>query len=89
MPWIRATACDAIENAAGEVIAEKVGETDDSSAVEVHKCEGDILGALRAASEVAGEGPLVVAGSLYLVGEVLKLVREAAESLEDGARRIS
>lgn len=34
----------------------------------------DVMAALGRAVEVAGDGPLVVAGSLYLVGDVLRLV---------------
>lgn len=39
----------------------------------------DIPTALRWATTVAGEGPLVIAGSLYLVSDVLRLLREAEE----------
>jgi dihydrofolate synthase len=38
-------------------------------------CGKDVLSALKAASAMAGEGSMVVAGSLYLVGDVLRLLR--------------
>jgi folylpolyglutamate synthase len=37
----------------------------------------DVPGALRWATTVAEGGPLVIAGSLYLVSDVLRLLREA------------
>ncbi|AEO62514.1 uncharacterized protein THITE_2106750 [Thermothielavioides terrestris NRRL 8126] len=37
----------------------------------------DIRAALTWASQVAGDGPLVIAGSLYLVSSVLRLLRES------------
>ena len=43
----------------------------------------DVVGGLKRASEIANEGPLVVAGSLYLVGSVLRALREG-ESGSDG-----
>lgn len=39
----------------------------------------DVLGALQWSSNTAGGGPLVVAGSLYLVSDVLRLLRDAAD----------
>jgi len=38
------------------------------------------------ACEVAGGGPLVVAGSLYLVGDVLRMVRAEEESVGEERR---
>jgi dihydrofolate synthase len=38
-------------------------------------CGRDVLDALKAASAMSGEGSMVVAGSLYLVGDVLRLLR--------------
>jgi folylpolyglutamate synthase len=37
----------------------------------------DVKGALNWASQAAGDGPLVIAGSLYLVSSVLRLLRES------------
>ena len=42
---------------------------------------------VEVACEVAGGGPLVVAGSLYLVGDVLRMVRAEEESLAVDERR--
>jgi folylpolyglutamate synthase/dihydropteroate synthase len=41
----------------------------------------DVVGGLKRASEIADEGPLVVAGSLYLVGSVLRALRESQEGI--------
>ena len=38
---------------------------------------GDVLGALQWSSNIADGGPLVVAGSLYLVSDVLRLLRDS------------
>ncbi|OBT46652.1 hypothetical protein VE00_01872 [Pseudogymnoascus sp. WSF 3629] len=38
---------------------------------------GDVSGALRWAADTAAGGPLVIAGSLYLVSDVLRLLRSA------------
>lgn len=42
---------------------------------------GDVLGALRWSSKTARGGPLVVAGSLYLVSDVLRLLRDAGDGV--------
>lgn len=42
----------------------------------VWRVEEDVIGALARASELAEEGMLVVAGSLYLVGDVLRAVQK-------------
>lgn len=39
-------------------------------------CRGDVERALRQGSEMAGEGPIVVCGSLYLVADVLRLLQQ-------------
>ncbi|KAF2480089.1 Mur ligase [Neohortaea acidophila] len=41
----------------------------------LHDHGNDLRSAIQAASDRAGEGPLVIAGSLYLVGDVLRLLR--------------
>lgn len=38
-------------------------------------CGGDVEKAVRHGSEIAGEGPMVVCGSLYLVADVLRLLQ--------------
>ncbi|KAI9872731.1 MAG: folylpolyglutamate synthase [Pleopsidium flavum] len=47
-----------------------------------HDAGPDVLGALRWSSEVAGGGPLVVAGSLYLVSDVLRLLRDVERGVQ-------
>lgn len=42
-----------------------------------HDAGSDVLGALRWATDASGGGPLVIAGSLYLVSDVLRLLRSA------------
>lgn len=68
MPWVQPTASeDLLEIAARKV---ELGKEFNAGS--------DVLGALRWSSEVAGGGPLVVAGSLYLVSDVLRLLRTTA-----------
>ncbi|KAI9843757.1 MAG: folylpolyglutamate synthase [Sclerophora amabilis] len=70
MPWVSA-------KKTSEVL-EELGKVDrDLSLGHQHGAATDVLGALRWASEVAGEDPIVVAGSLYLVGDVMRLLRNA------------
>lgn len=72
MPWVQPTlASDILESAKGVV--------PDLSMVQGHGT--DIIGALRAASDASERMPgrkLVIAGSLYLVGDVHRLLRERA-----------
>ena len=42
-------------------------------------CSGHLAQALRLAVQVSNGGPLVVAGSLYLVSDILRLLRRASE----------
>jgi dihydrofolate synthase len=44
----------------------------------VTEASGDTRSALKLASDIAKEGPLVIAGSLYLVSDVLRLLREVS-----------
>ncbi|KUJ11997.1 FolC bifunctional protein [Mollisia scopiformis] len=67
MPWVQAMETHDIISAAA---ASGVDPT------HLHGT-GDISTALRWATTVAGDGPLVIAGSLYLVSDVLRLLREA------------
>jgi folylpolyglutamate synthase/dihydrofolate synthase len=70
MPWVQSTPSQEIVDVAQEVspklIAEAFGR--------------DITGALRWAVEKAGANPIIVAGSLYLVSDVLRLLRDAETS---------
>ncbi|MCJ1361574.1 folylpolyglutamate synthase [Acarospora aff. strigata] len=72
MPWVRpASPQDILEIAKGL-----------NSFGEQHNSESDILSALRRSSEIAGGGPLVVAGSLYLVSDVLRLLRDVRNNAD-------
>jgi folylpolyglutamate synthase/dihydrofolate synthase len=67
MPWVQST------NAAE--LASSIQAIQDLR--EVQHFEGNLLPALRWASDEAQGGPMVIAGSLYLVSDVLRLLREA------------
>lgn len=67
MPWVQPVPAGNVVDSARTLI--KV-----SKAI---NCAGDLNRAIDAAAEVAGEGPLVIAGSLYLVSSVLRMVRNA------------
>ena len=69
MPWITAT--DATELATSVRSIHGIGQ--------VKEFEGDLHAAIDWGSGVARNGPLVVAGSLYLVSDVFRLLREAKE----------
>ncbi|KAH0284139.1 FolC bifunctional protein, partial [Aureobasidium sp. EXF-3399] len=68
MPWITATSAEDVKTAAADILP---GES-----VIV---ERDVIAALKQASVLAEQKDalLVIAGSLYLVGDVLRLVRDA------------
>lgn len=70
MPWVKAQRGDVLAAAARAVVSTP-------KALCVQDCGPDVLSALRRASEAAAGGPLVVAGSLYLVGDVLRLLQDA------------
>lgn len=67
MPWVQPSK--------SLVVADTVRHMTDLD----HLCDAgsDVVAALREADHAAGEGPLVVAGSLYLVSHVLRLLRDA------------
>ncbi|KAL2355620.1 Mur ligase [Cryomyces antarcticus] len=75
MPWVRAAETGVLVKA----VAEAAG-------VEAEGVQ-DLRKALRLASDWATEGPLVVAGSLYLVGDLLRLLRKAESAGEDERER--
>ncbi|KAL1629210.1 folylpolyglutamate synthase [Neofusicoccum ribis] len=70
MPWVKATPTGDLLAAAKQ--AAKLQQTAD--------CRSDVLAGLKKATELASsngdESPLVVAGSLYLVSDVLRLLRD-------------
>lgn len=80
MPWVKAMASGKVAEAARAVLREK-GDV----AVAVGGESGhddrafgrDVVAGLKRASEVADGGAMVVAGSLYLVGSVLRALRES------------
>ena len=76
MPWVKAMGSEKVGRAARAVL----GEADVSDEDVAEWAFGrDVVGGLKRASEIANEGPLVVAGSLYLVGSVLRALRESGE----------
>lgn len=70
MPWVKAMA-------AGDILEEATKAGVDRSTQ--YNAGDDLSGALRWAAEVSQSGPLVIAGSLYLVSDVLRLMRRAEE----------
>lgn len=80
MPWVKAMASGKVAEAARAVLREKgdvavavVGESGNDD----RAFGRDVVAGLKRASEVADGGAMVVAGSLYLVGSVLKALRES------------
>ncbi|KAK1087158.1 folylpolyglutamate synthase [Friedmanniomyces endolithicus] len=69
MPWVEPLSSEKIVEAVESVPA-MTGQ------VEAVACGRDVLAALQKASDAAEGGPMVVAGSLYLVGDVLRLLRD-------------
>lgn len=75
MPWVTAT--DAEELAMRIRSIHGIGQ--------VKEFEGDLHGAINWGCDIASNGPVVVAGSLYLVSDVFRLLREAnAKTKEKG-----
>lgn len=70
MPWVAGMSTT-------EILSAAVTAGVDPS--QVYDAEEDLSGALRWAATVADGGPLVVAGSLYLVSDVLRLLRDAEQ----------
>ena len=68
MPWVEPMAPQDILTAAS---ASGVDVT------QLYNAEGSVSGALRWAATVANGGPIVIAGSLYLVSDVLRLLQDA------------
>ncbi|KAI2467382.1 FolC bifunctional protein [Annulohypoxylon bovei var. microspora] len=66
MPWVRPTNSAALLDAASKCGIAISSRFDAST---------DVRSALNWASQVANEGPLVIAGSLYLVSDIFKLLR--------------
>ncbi|KAJ5133954.1 hypothetical protein N7448_001025 [Penicillium atrosanguineum] len=69
MPWVKPT--NAIELASAIQVIPEIGR--------VKSFEGDLLPALKWASTISQGRPLVIAGSLYLVSDVHRLLRDARQ----------
>ncbi|MCJ1225089.1 folylpolyglutamate synthase [Toensbergia leucococca] len=70
MPWVQPTKVEDILNA-----VQKTGKVD-----HVHSVADNVEEALRWATTTSDGGPLVVAGSLYLVSDVLRLLRDIGDA---------
>jgi len=68
MPWVRATDPSHLL---------RVASRHGIDASELHDAGDDVKAALSWAAEEAGDRPVVIAGSLYLVSSVLRLLRDA------------
>lgn len=68
MPWVEATAPQ-------DILA--VASASGIDATQLYDADSDLSGALRWAATVADGGPMIIAGSLYLVSDVLRLLRDA------------
>ena len=79
MPWVKPMSLDKLE----EAIASVLGEATPGSSMVAIQRDKDVLHAMKQATAMARDtntekdGLLVVAGSLYLAGDVLRLVRDA------------
>ena len=70
MPWVKSASLDSIGAAAG-------ASTADVQVVDIHDADMDsLIARVRLASDIAQEDPIVIAGSLYLVSDVLRLLRD-------------
>lgn len=65
MPWVKPAETTAILEAVSQYTSS------------LHDATSDVSGALDWANKTANGGPLVIAGSLYLVSDVLRLLRDA------------
>lgn len=70
MPWVEAMAPEDILAAASTAGVETS---------QLHNAGDDLSDALRWAATVASGGPLVIAGSLYLVSDLLRMLRDAEQ----------
>ncbi|KAI9780837.1 MAG: folylpolyglutamate synthase [Geoglossum umbratile] len=69
MPWVLPAAAKTILETADGVLEGLCGRKRDAGR--------DVLGALQQATKIGAGGPLVIAGSLYLVSDVIRLLRDA------------
>lgn len=69
MPWVKPLSASRLLHTAREVV-------ESPENLSMYDCGNDILAALKSASAASEGRPMVVAGSLYLVGDVLRLLRD-------------
>lgn len=74
MPWVKAVDTEEIKVAAQEI----------SRSGLVQSFDGDLVDGLAMAGQVAAGGRLVIAGSLYLVSDVLRFLRDGEERVLQG-----
>ncbi|RKF59592.1 putative dihydrofolate synthetase [Erysiphe neolycopersici] len=67
MPWVKATEPNHLLSVAYELGIDPL---------HCHNAESNILNILQWAATIADQGPIVIAGSLYLVSDVLRLIRD-------------
>jgi len=72
MPWVKSM--DAVS------LADCVRESSPTTGIVEAAEGGSVKAAITRAVRIAGQGPICVAGSLYLVGDVLRLMRDAEEA---------
>ncbi|KAI9853795.1 MAG: folylpolyglutamate synthase [Trichoglossum hirsutum] len=72
MPWVSPATAKTILEAADSILKGSKGQR--------HDAKRGVLGALQWATSVGAGGPLVIAGSLYLVSDVIRLLREAGQA---------
>ena len=85
MPWVKPMPVDKLEQALISALTFGTGVYPLGRHVKIVRAGNDVLYALRQATKLAqtedGEGSLAIAGSLYLAGDVLRLVRDSEKEL--------
>ncbi|KAK5194757.1 folylpolyglutamate synthase [Exophiala xenobiotica] len=76
MPWVKSM--DAV------ALAEIVTESSPAAGIVEAAESGSVKAAITKAVKIAGQGPICIAGSLYLVGDVLRMMRDAEEAAKEG-----
>ncbi|KAK6415671.1 folylpolyglutamate synthase [Oleoguttula sp. CCFEE 5521] len=77
MPWVKAMSAEKVSQAVREVT-----NRNDTECGQRHSLGAGVESGLKAACQASNGGPLIIAGSLYLVGDVLRLVRRAEKRLK-------
>jgi folylpolyglutamate synthase len=76
MPWVQSTPAAELAEIAREFVTSGKVEVGRPTRETGGQSEGDVAAAIKRAVEIAGDGKIGIAGSLYLVGDVLRLVRD-------------